>query len=125
MKNFSIIMAALFFSVATCVYASDATSRQKRTVVVYSGFLSGAEFLNMNNAEKNSYACGLIDGVLASSLFGANAKKIEKLNSCVLGMSNIQIAAIIEKYLEDNPEIWHKPLNLSTYRAFSEFCDFY
>jgi len=104
-------------------YASDEKSRQTKTVFVYTGFISGTEFLDMNTVEKRAYACGIIDGILVSSLFGADKQNIKQFNSCVTGMSNAQVAAIISKYLNDNPELWHEPLHITTVNAFSKFCD--
>ena len=50
-------------------------------------------------------------------MFGAPENRTQWFHKFMVGMNNVQVAAIITKFLNDNPERWHEPLNILTYQA--------
>jgi hypothetical protein len=95
---------------------------QSRPVFVHDGFITGQEFRKMSEDLRRSYAMGIIDGMLLAPLFGARTAKTEWIDSCVVGMSDEQVTAIIMKYLERNPARWHERLHTTVYSAMIEAC---
>lgn len=71
----------------------------------------------MTQAEKWAYAMGAVNGMNNAPMFGAPENRTRWFDDLVAGMTNDQVAAIITKFLNDNPERWHEPLNFLTYAA--------
>jgi hypothetical protein len=95
-----------------------------QSVRLHNGFLKAEEFLHMNVNRQRDYATGVVDGMLLAPLFGApdNGQKIQSFGACIEGMSDIQVAAIIEKFLRDHPERWNDPLNAVVFTAMTQGC---
>lgn len=93
-------------------------------VRIHNGFLKAEDFLHMNAKRQRDYAMGVTDGMLLAPLFGApdNGEKIQSFGACIEGMSDMQVAAIIEKFLRDHPERWNAPLNAVVFTAMTEGC---
>jgi hypothetical protein len=68
-------------------------------------------------AEKWAYAMGAVNGMHNAPMFGAPENRTKWFDDFLAGMTNEQVAAIITKFLNDNPERWHEPLNILTYDA--------
>lgn len=98
------------------------TTPQKLTVEVTNGFLKGRDYLDMDTAEKRAYAMGAINGMLVAPLFLAPQERVKWLETCTANMTDDQIAAILTKYLRDNPGEWHRNLNVLTFNAMSGAC---
>jgi hypothetical protein len=84
------------------------------------GYGTGNVYLNMTDSEKNAYAMGALNGMLAAPFFGAPEKCTQWLYDYIKDMSSEQVAAIITKSLKDNPERWHKPLTALSYAAIRQ-----
>jgi len=93
-------------------------------VMVHNGFLKSEEFVRMDAMSQSKYAVGIVDGMLLAPLFGApdNGQKIRAFGACIEGMSDTQVAAIINKFLRDHPERWNDPLNAAVFSAMTEGC---
>ncbi len=87
------------------------------------GFINGNEYLSLSSDGKVKYAIGFIDGLLIAPLFGAPMERLTWLEQCTAGMNSKQIVAILEKYLTDNPEKWHKPMNGLSLKALKKSCN--
>ena len=74
------------------------------------------------DVNKKRYAIGVLDGMFLAPLFGAPKANIKWLENCVVNMTDSQVAAILNKYLIDNPARWHEPLNIIAYSALREAC---
>lgn len=99
------------------------TNSQKEPVVTISeGFTKGQAYLDMNANQKRVYARGVMDGLLAAQLFGAPKEKVKWFDDCTNDMTDEQVAAILTKYLRDNPANWHLPMNVLTYNAIRGVC---
>lgn len=95
---------------------------QKDTVYVNAGFMNGNEYLDMDTSQKRAYAMGVVNGMLNAPLLGAPEGKAKWLADCTKKMNDEQVAAIITKYLRDNPAKWHFPMNLSSFNAMNLAC---
>lgn len=76
----------------------------------------------MDEPGRGLYASGLIDGFGASALFGATDESVKTLALCIKGMNSKQIAAIITKFVQERPEVWHVPLSIEAYAALNRAC---
>lgn len=91
-------------------------------VTISQGFLSGEEYLNLDTTGKRSYAMGVLSGMLTAPLFGAPEEKVSWLSSCAVNMSDEQVAAILTKYLRDNPGKWQYAMNVTSFNAMRASC---
>ena len=48
--------------------------------------------------------------------------RFSQVSKCVGEMSNIQTAAIVDKYLKDHPELWDKPIYRLIDEAITKAC---
>ena len=112
---------ALFVFIGLCVFAI-ATHGQKPLVVVPFGFYTGERFLDLNENDKRMYTEGLIDGFLGSGLFGGSTEAVRTLKDCITGMDDKQLAAILTKFVKDNPERWQQPINILAFNALNGAC---
>jgi hypothetical protein len=97
-----------------------AEERVERVVGIQDGFVRGKEYLEFSQREQCAYAAGIIDGMLLSPLFGASKEELRWLDEGILGRGNVEIAAIIERYLEDNPARQHESLHTIVYSTLWE-----
>ncbi|OFE11365.1 hypothetical protein PHACT_12470 [Pseudohongiella acticola] len=93
-----------------------------RTVTVQSGFIDANTYIAYSEEQKAIYVIGLIEGALLAPLFGAAEVEVQALLECIKPMNNIQVAAIITKYVEENPEKWHQGAHVLGYAALMKAC---
>lgn len=110
----NLMVVLLILLMVTYAYAND------KPVYVHNGIGTGQDYLKMTESEKRAYAMGAINGMLVSPLLGAPKDKMLWLESYVENMTDEQIAAILTKYLQDNPGRWHDGLNVIMYSAMKE-----
>ncbi len=91
-------------------------------VWIQNGFLTATAFRDLPQARKNSYAAGVLDGALLAPLFGAPKERVEWLESCAVGMTDEQVAAIMSRFIAENPARWHQQLHMQFYAAMREAC---
>ena len=89
---------------------------------IHDGFVSGEHYLNGTSAFRKAYAMGVIDGLMTAPLIEGSEKRALALGVCMEGMSDSQVAAILTKNLNDRPETWNLPVNISMYRALILIC---
>jgi len=93
-------------------------------VHVHNGFLIGQEYLDYDARTQQGYAMGVVDGMWLAPMFGApdGGTKLKSLGACMEGMYNVQIKAIIDKFLKDHPERWNDQMHLVAFTAMTEAC---
>jgi hypothetical protein len=100
-----------------------AAQKQKpRILYAPPAFYKTETFVEMNDADRQVYTAGLIDGFFASAFFGASDETVANLNSCIKDMDTKQLSAIITKYAKDHPENWHLPLSVLAHSALDKAC---
>lgn len=97
-------------------------SEPKQPVEIKEGFLTGNSFRELSYAGKRGYAIGFLDGVFMSPMFDAPKTEVRWIETCVVGMTDEQIVAILNKFLTDNLARWHEPMNILTWVAMKESC---
>lgn len=102
--------------------ASSGRSNENEVVIIHTGFITGQKFRDLSELQKRSYAAGMLDGMLLAPLFGAAKERTGWFEACVTGMSDEQLAAILSKYLSDNPTRWHESVHLLFYSALHSTC---
>ncbi len=82
------------------------------------------DFLELSENSKKAFAMGFIDGIYVAPYLDAPDKGeiLVSLQKCVTGMSNTQLGAIIEKFITEHPENWHRPLNTEAWNALMGAC---
>jgi Ssp1 endopeptidase immunity protein Rap1a len=114
-KSFIIIG---FLLLSTEVYAQP--------VRIHNGAVTGEEYLRLEDRARQSYVMGLIDGIFLAPLLGGSEQRSSKLGTCVegsgVGMTGVQLDAILSKYLKDNPGRWHESAHTSMYSALLAVC---
>jgi hypothetical protein len=91
-------------------------------IAVQNGFITGNTFRALDQASKNVYATGLIDGILLAPLYGAPEERLNNFEQCTVGMTGQQVVAIFGKYLKNNPERWHNSMHVIAFSALREAC---
>lgn len=112
-----LIAFCLAFLAATAVFAAD------EPVWIHNGFGTGRDYIAMSEPQKRAYAMGAINGMIIAPLLGAPKSKMAWLESYVENMTDVQVAAILSKYLQDNPGRWHDGLHVLMYSAIKEAYD--
>jgi hypothetical protein len=113
-----IVLALLLVAVAL------KSASPQQTVLVVNGMGKAQDFLELSENSKKAFAMGFIDGIYVAPYLGAPDKGevLVSLQKCVAGMSNTQLGAIIEKYIKEHPENWHRPLNTEAWTGVMEAC---
>ncbi len=99
---------------------------QQVRVEIKFGFLKGNDYLNdLSERERGAYVMGVYDGLLGAALFGTPKRRLAWLEACGVGMGTEQVAAIVDKYLRDNPARWNEGMNVLVYSAMLGACQAY
>ncbi|WP_372603662.1 hypothetical protein, partial [Actibacterium sp.] len=85
-------------------------------------FMSAAHFREQNEDVQIGYVMGFFEGMATGSVFGASTECLEALYICVKDVSSSQLTAIVNKYVEANPEGWHLPMTIIAFNAIGRFC---
>lgn len=112
-----IIVFSLIFLAAATLSAAD------ESVWIHNGFGTGQDYIKMSESQKRAYAMGAINGMIIAPLLGAPKDKMGWLEFYVENMTDEQVAAILSKYLQDNPGRWHDGLHSLMYSAVKEAYD--
>jgi len=111
------IVFCLPFLVAATLFAAE------EPVWIHNGFGTGGDYVKMSESQKRAYAMGAINGMIIAPLFGAPTYEMQWFESYVENMTDVQVAAILSKYLQDNPGRWHDGLHVLMYSALKEAYD--
>ena len=94
----------------------------QQTVKISPGFFTPKDYLDMTDTERRAYATGEINGMLVAPLFGASEESLSWLKTCTAKMSDEQIAAILTRYINDQPNQMQANLNVVTFNAMRDAC---
>ncbi|RQT26027.1 hypothetical protein DF037_20265 [Burkholderia contaminans] len=89
------------------------------------GFVDGNKYQQFGPIEKQVYVEGLLDGIFfAPAIALKDLPRAVKLHDCAVSnnMTNVQITAIVDKYMADNPERWGDPMSNIAYTAMILAC---
>ena len=105
---------AILIIVFLCAPVIDAS---EQSVLFHDGFCTGQDFLEMSPSNRRIYSMGAINGILCAPFFGAPVEKMNWFESYIENMTDVQVAAILSKFLEDNPGRLHDGLYALMYSA--------
>ena len=115
-------MHKLAISIVLALVVAGRTEAEEG-IHIHNGFVTGNEFLEMPRETQSAYATGLVDGMFLSPFFGAPDRgEISQLGQCMVGMTDLQLVAILNKEMTEHPEIWHEGMHTIAYRALSYVC---
>ena len=91
--------------------------------------ISGDEWRRLSQTAREYYVIGVLDGwdnlgtiTLLAEQQPPVGTGFTKQIDCTLGMASVQINAIIQKYMENNPSQWHSNMALLVWTALDEVC---
>ena len=116
MKTQVIVFFLIFLAAAPRFAAGE-------TVLIHEGFGTGQDYIEMSQSQKRTYAMGAINGMLIAPIFGASKDEMRWLESYLENMTDKQVAAILSKYLKDNPGRWHDGLHILMFSAIKQAHD--
>ncbi len=102
--------------------AASAVAAQERSATIHQGFYSGNAYREFDEGQRWLYVSGVIEGMLLAPLYGAPRREMSWLESCVAGMSNKQVTAIVDKFMSENPARWHEDMHTLVYSAMIGVC---
>jgi hypothetical protein len=76
----------------------------------------------MSDTEKRAYVTGEINGMLVSPFFGAPEENVAWLKTCSAKMSDEDLAAVLSRFIRDQPAQMQMNLNVVTFNALREAC---
>jgi len=112
MKRLLLLIALAFVTV----------SANQQTVKISPGFFSGKDYLDMSDTEKRAYVTGEINGMLVAPFFGAPEENMAWLKTCSVKISDEDLAAILTRFIRDQPAQMQTNLNVVTFNALREAC---
>jgi hypothetical protein len=112
MKRLLLLIALAFVTV----------SANQQTVKISPGFFSGKDYLDMSDTEKRAYVTGEINGMLVAPFFGAPEENLAWLKTCSAKISDEDLAAILTRFIHDQPGQMQTNLNVVTFNALREAC---
>jgi len=94
----------------------------QQTVKISPGFFSGKDYLDMSDTEKRAYVIGEINGMLVAPFFGAPEENLAWLKTCSAKIADEDLAAILTRFIRDQPGQMQTSLNVVTFNALREAC---
>ena len=94
----------------------------QQTVKISPGFFSGKDYLDMSDTEKRAYVTGEINGMLVAPFFGAPEENLAWLKTCSAKMSDEDLAAMLTRFIRDQPAQMQTNLNVVTFNSLREAC---
>lgn len=108
--------------IALCLVQSAEASCPEDQVIIRNGFLSGTECMLVPEGTLQYYMMGFVNGILMSPMWNASRSCLQPLADCLTRMSNVQLEAVMRKWLKENPERWHEGCHILAYSALQEMC---
>lgn len=117
----AICLSTIIFFDSPC-HPQDAKGQSETVSLMMKSSVSGQYFLKLDENDKALYTSGLVDGILIAPLFSYTLHRRIWFEECVQNMKHEQIIAILEKYLTEHPEKWHRDMPTIAFIAFKEAC---
>ena len=124
-----VVLAALTISLFTIDQSQPSEARVAgcqttgTSVWIPSGFMTGAEFLELSEPHQRGYAAGFVNGLLISPFVGARESCVAHYARCLEGTTDVQLAAVISRWLRENPERWHEGSHIASWIAIQRMCE--
>ena len=112
-------------TVVTLLFASVsglADAAPQAPISIKFGFYFGNTYRDLTQSAKRNYLAGFLDGALVSPAFKAPKAELGWLERCITGMTDAQLVAVVDKWLDTNPVRWQESMNILAYVALKESC---
>ncbi|WP_410199343.1 Rap1a family protein [Burkholderia cenocepacia] len=116
------VITGLTLIAATMACHAQNTSAR---IFVPGGFVDGNTYQRLSTLERQRYLEGVFDGIFyAPAIAMKDLPRSVKLHECSVthGMTNAQMKAIVDKYMQDNPERLGDPMTNNAYTAMILAC---
>ena len=113
MKRLLPLVALVIF---VTVYANQ------QAVKISPGFFTAKDYLDMSDTEQRAYVTGEVNGMLVAPFFGAPEENLNWLKTCSGKMSDEQLAAVLTRFIRDQPNQMQSNLNVVTFTALRDAC---
>ena len=87
---------------------------------VRSAYVKGRDFADFPEARQRAYVMGLADGFHFAPVLCMGI--LEQLEPCLGGMSDVEMAALLNEFVRDHPDRSHESSNTLMYAALVEKC---
>jgi hypothetical protein len=91
-------------------------------VTVSKGFYTGVELNALSDHDLGMYAAGYVDALQAATMIGVTEPCRRALQACAVGRVNSELAAMVRRYLRENPNRWEGQSNALLYNAIFSQC---
>jgi len=102
--------------------AASPVAAEERGVAIHHGFYTGNAYRELPEGQRWTYVSGVIEGMLLAPLYGAPKSKMVWIESCIVGMLDKQVTAIVDKFMAENPARWHEDMHALVYSAMIGAC---
>jgi hypothetical protein len=86
------------------------------------GFYTGEGLAHESDNFLVPYVVGSVDTLQGAMMFGASQECFLAIKACMANKSNLQLAAMVRKYLSDHPDKWENPGVVIIYDAIFRGC---
>lgn len=108
-------------ALALCLILLPVTIYAGRDIMVPNGFWSGNDWQN-NEPMKYSYAMGVVDGMVLGSTVERNGASMDWLKPCLKGKNSNQLLRVIQREVDEHPDLLHDSMHMIAYRALVKSC---
>ena len=108
-RRCKILWCAFVLALLTFTYPPSSHAQQgpcsavDRKVTVSKAFYTGVELNALTDHDLAMYAAGYVDALQAATVIGVTEQCRGALQMCVVGRSSSELAALVRKYLRENP----------------------
>ncbi|WP_186210227.1 hypothetical protein [Burkholderia gladioli] len=102
-----------------------ASSVPAQSVYVPHGFTTGNDYQQMTPIERGRFDVGVFDGFMAAPMLAEkDLPQARALQRCsgAMSLTNVQLVAIVDKYVADNPERWGDDMSVLELNAIIAAC---
>jgi hypothetical protein len=118
-----LIAIVLDLSVVSTAANANSCATSEKTITA-KGFLTGNLLRMLDDQTLGVYSVGYLDALFGGNIFGMRETCLDELQNCIGSKPISQLAAIVKKYLNDNPERWRESGHSIVYNALLRRCFF-
>lgn len=115
---------AVGWSLLACSASAQSVAPGCPTQPVYvgGGFNRGEDLFHMSEGELRSTVSGFVNGLMVSTVVGADEGCMRFHENCFSGKTDSQLAAVVRQFLAENPGRWDQPAAILTVAALGGMC---
>lgn len=117
-----LLVVALLLALGWGEAAAASPCTAKGNIWIGNGYLTGATLNELSERDLGMYVAGYVDALQAGMIIGVQEECYRKIRWCSENRTNTQFAAMVKKYLRENPANWHQMGGLIVYNAMFGEC---